>query len=56
MAAVACIDQCKTLSKRIMLEQTHGGELFLPVVTEAMSADLCVNILYQPSGMRSRIY
>lgn len=48
MAAVACIDQCKTLSKRIMLEQTHGGELFLPVVTEAMSADLCVNILYQP--------
>ena len=48
MAAVACIDQCKTLSKRIMLEQTYGGELFLPVVTEAMSADLCINILYQP--------
>ena len=31
-----------------MLEQTYGGELFLPVVTEAMSADLCINILYQP--------
>lgn len=48
MSAVTTMEQCKTLSHRIMLEQTFGGETWLPVVAEAMSSDLSVSMSYQP--------
>lgn len=48
LSAVITIEQSKNLSQRIMLEQTSGGESFLPTITEAMSANLCINVIYKP--------
>lgn len=48
LSAATTIEQCKNLSQRIMLEQTFGGESFLPTITEAMSSNLCINVIYKP--------
>ena len=48
MSAITTMEQCKALSNRIMLEQTFGGETLLPIVTEAMTAGLCLVMLYKP--------
>lgn len=48
MSAITTMEQCKTLSNRIMLEQTFGGETLLPIVTEAMTSGLCLVMLYKP--------
>ena len=48
LSAVTTIEQSKNLSQRIMLEQTFGGESFLPTITEAMSSNLCINMIYKP--------
>lgn len=48
MSAITTMKQFKALSNRIMLEQTFGGENLLPVVTEAMTAGLCLVMLYKP--------
>lgn len=48
LSAATTIEQCKNLSQRIMLEQTFGGESFLPTITEAMSSNLCLNVIYKP--------
>lgn len=48
LSAVTTIKQSKKLSQRIMLEQTFGGESFLPTITEAMSSNLCINVMYKP--------
>lgn len=48
LSAVTTIKQSKNLSQRIMLEQTFGGESFLPTITEAMSSNLCINMIYKP--------
>lgn len=48
MSAATTIERCKTLSNRIMLEATYGGERFLSLITEAMSVNRCLLLLYQP--------
>lgn len=48
MSAATTIERCKALSDRIMLEATYGGETFLSLITEAMSANRCLQLLYKP--------
>lgn len=48
MSVAMTIERCKTLSNRIMLEATYGGERFLSMITEAMSVNRCLQLLYQP--------
>lgn len=48
MSAVTTIERSKALSNRIMLEPTYGGEGFLPQITEAMSVNCCLQIVYKP--------
>lgn len=48
ISAVTTMERCKTLSNRIMLEPTFGEEKLLPLITEAMSANRCLQVEYQP--------